>query len=60
MVLGFDARASSPILADAVVSICGAGADVLDIGLAGTEEGYASVSNLVPVRGLRLLPPQSY
>ena len=43
--LGFDARATSPSLADAVAKgICDAGADVLDIGLAGTEEVYASVS----------------
>ena len=42
--VGFDARATSPSLANAVAkSICDAGADVLDIGLAGTEEIYASV-----------------
>ena len=43
--VGLDARATSPKLARAVAKgICDAGADVLDIGLAGTEEVYASVS----------------
>ena len=42
--VGFDARATSPGLTDAVVKgICDAGADVLEIGLAGTEEVYAAV-----------------
>ena len=42
--VGFDARATSPDLAQAVVrGICDTGADVLDIGLAGTEEMYAAV-----------------
>ena len=55
VVLGFDARASSPILADAVVKgICGAGADVLDIGLAGTEEVYASVSKFGACAGIEV------
>ena len=45
VVVGFDARATSSDLARAVVEgICDAGADVFDIGLAGTEEVYASVS----------------
>ena len=44
LVLGFDARATSPELAQAVAKgICDGGADVLDIGLVGTEEVYASV-----------------
>ena len=44
VVVGFDARATSPNSAHAVAKgICDAGADVLDIGLAGTEEVYASV-----------------
>ena len=47
LAVGFDARATSPDLADAVAKgICDAGADVIDIGLAGTEEVYAAVSNL--------------
>ena len=45
VVLGFDARATSPSLAEAVASgVCYSGADVLDIGLAGTEEIYSAVS----------------
>ena len=44
--LGYDARQTSPILARAVAKgVCHAGADVLDIGLAGTEEIYSSVSS---------------
>ena len=43
--VGFDARESSPNLAEAVASgICDAGADVLNIGLSGTEEVYSAVS----------------
>ena len=43
--LGFDARETSPSLAKAVASgVCDSGADVLDIGLAGTEEIYSAVS----------------
>ena len=42
--VGFDARESSPSLALAVMrGICDAGADVLNIGLAGTEEVYSAV-----------------
>ena len=44
VVLGFDARATSPSLAEAVASGVASGADVLDIGLAGTEEIYSAVS----------------
>ena len=44
MALGYDAE-TSPTLARAVAKgVCHAGADVLDIGLAGTEEIYSSVS----------------
>ena len=43
--LGFDARETSPSLAKAVASgVCDSGADVLDIGLSGTEEIYSAVS----------------
>ena len=39
VVVGFDARETSPKLAQAVANgICDAGADVYKIGLAGTEE----------------------
>ena len=45
--VGFDARESSPSLAQAVArGICDGGADVFDIGFAGTEEVYAAVSAL--------------
>ena len=45
LVLGFDARATSPELARALAQgVCDAGSDVLDLGLAGTEEMYAAVS----------------
>lgn len=45
VILGFDARETSSTLAQAVSrGICDAGANVLDIGFAGTEEMYAAVS----------------
>ena len=45
--VGFDARESSTSLAQAVSKgICDSGANALDIGLAGTEEMYAAVSEL--------------
>ena len=51
--VGFDARATSPDLAHAVAKgICDAGADVLDIGLSGTEEVYASVSEFGACAGI--------
>ena len=53
--VGFDARATSPSLADAVAKgICDAGADVFDIGLAGTEELYASVSEFGTCAGIEI------
>ena len=55
VVVGFDARATSPDLARAVAKgICDAGADVLDIGLAGTEEVYASVSEFGACAGIEV------
>ena len=55
IVLGFDARATSPSLAQAVAKgICDTGADVLDIGLAGTEEVYASVSEFDACGGIEV------
>ena len=55
LAVGFDARATSPNLADAAAKgICDAGADVLDIGLAGTEELYASVSELGACAGIEV------
>ena len=55
MVVGFDARATSPDLARALASgICDAGADVLDIGLAGTEEMYAAVTEFDACAGVEV------
>ncbi|MFL2765836.1 MAG: phosphomannomutase [Paracoccaceae bacterium] len=53
--VGFDARATSPDLALVVAKgICDAGADVLDIGLAGTEEVYAAVVELNACAGIEV------
>ncbi len=55
VILGFDARATSPDLACAVAKgICDAGADVFDIGLAGTEEVYAAVSEFGACAGVEV------
>ena len=55
VVLGFDARETSPDLAQAVSrGICDAGADVLEIGLAGTEEMYAAVSEFHAEAGIEI------
>ena len=53
--VGFDARATSPDLACSVAKgICDAGADVLDIGLAGTEELYAAVTEFEACAGIEV------
>ena len=53
--LGFDARETSPSLAQAVAKgICDSGADVLDIGFAGTEEIYAAVCTLNTDAGIEV------
>lgn len=55
VVVGFDARATSPDLAQAVAKgICDSGADVLDIGLAGTEEMYAAVVEFGACAGIEI------
>ena len=55
VVVGFDARATSSDLARAVTrGICDAGADVLDIGLAGTEEVYAAVTEFDASAGIEV------
>ena len=55
VVLGFDARATSPNLAKYVArGICDAGAEVLEIGLAGTEEMYAAVSEFGACAGIEV------
>ena len=46
VVIGFDARETSPTLAEAAArGVRAAGADVLDIGLSGTEEMYWAVTS---------------
>ena len=53
--LGFDARATSPDLAGAASKgICDAGADVLNLGLAGTEEMYAAVTEFEACAGVEV------
>ena len=53
--VGFDARATSPGLADMVVKgICDSGADVFYIGLAGTEEMYAGVTEFEACAGIEV------
>ena len=53
--VGFDARATSHTLAQAVSKgICDAGANVLDIGLTGTEEVYAAVVNFNACAGIEI------
>ena len=53
--VGFDARATSQDLANAVArGICDASADVLDIGLAGTEEMYAAVTEFSVCAGVEI------
>ena len=53
--VGFDARATSPVLAQAVAKgVCDGGADVLDIGLAGTEEMYAAVTEFGACAGIEI------
>ena len=55
VIVGFDARATSSDLARAVAKgICDAGADVLDIGLAGTEEMYAAVTEFEACAGVEV------
>ena len=55
VVVGFDARATSLEMARAVAKgICDAGADVLDIGLAGTEEMYAAVTEFDACAGVEV------
>lgn len=55
LALGFDSRAKSSDLAQAVAKgVCDGGADVLDIGLAGTEEVYACVSEFGACAGIEV------
>ena len=53
IVVGFDARKTSPDFAKAVgQGIMDAGSDLIDIGLAGTEEMYWAVSNFSASAGI--------
>ena len=55
VVIGFDARETSPTLAEAVArGVRAAGADVLDIGLAGTEEMYWAVTSQKACAGIEV------
>ena len=55
VVVGFDARATSTSLSRAVAKgICDAGADVFDIGLAGTEEMYSAVKEFDACAGIEV------
>ena len=55
VVVGFDARATSPGFAQALAhGICDAGVTVLDIGLAGTEELYAAVVEFGACAGIEV------
>ena len=55
VVVGFDARKTSPAFAQAVArGIVDAGADVLDIGMAGTEEMYWAVTEFSACAGIEV------
>ena len=55
IVIGFDARETSPELADATMrGICNAGSNVMSIGLAGTEEMYWAVTEFNAYAGIEI------
>ena len=55
VVIGFDARETSPTLAEAAArGVRAAGADVLDIGLCGTEEMYWAVTSQKACAGIEV------
>jgi len=55
IVVGFDARETSPELAAAVSrGICDAGSNVMQIGLAGTEEMYSAVAEFNACAGIEV------
>ena len=55
IVIGFDARETSPELASAVMrGICDAGGNVMSIGLAGTEEMYWAVTEFGACAGIEI------
>ena len=55
VVIGFDARETSPAIAKAAArGVCMAGANVLDIGLSGTEEMYWAVTSQQACAGIEV------
>ena len=55
IIIGFDARETSPELAFAVMrGICDAGSNVISIGLAGTEEMYWAVTEFNACAGIEI------
>ena len=55
VVIGFDARESSPPFADAVArGVCDAGSDAIVIGMAGTEEMYWAVTEFCACAGIEV------
>ena len=55
VVVGFDARETSPSFADAVArGVCDAGSDVITIGMAGTEEMYWAVTEFGACAGIEV------
>ena len=55
IVIGFDARETSPELAAAVMhGICDAGSNVFSLGLAGTEEMYWTVTEFGACAGIEI------
>ena len=55
VVVGFDARETSPKLAQSVVAgICDSGCDAIEIGLSGTEEVYSAVAQFDADAGIEI------
>ena len=55
IVIGFDARETSPVLATAVMrGICDAGSNLMSIDLAGTEEMYWAVTEFNACAGIEI------
>ena len=55
VVIGYDARKTSPELAEAVArGVCDAGLTVLDLGMAGTEEMYWAVTEFDAIAGVEV------
>ena len=55
VVVGRDARESSPMLCDAIKdALCQMGVEVLDIGLSGTEEMYCATSEFNACGGIQV------